>query len=381
MIGVGHWAAVIGAEFPGAADTNGSTNTVCYTFRVRYFIQFTAGIGDLVRQSLAGELSRMRVEYADDSAMIFEAGDRPGLVAVLPYVKNAFLVVASVGRSNLDASVAKLASKAKNASFPRSPDRGYGFRLMFHIDGSLVPVSSKSKGTLERAVAARTGRRVEPRGNCQEYWVVGRTTLEELLLCMRLPKPSREEKARGAISHELSAALVAASGPDPRDVFLDPFGGSGSFAAARLEHPVQRVWYSDTRLADHLPAFVGKLRRDDRVRLLNEDALRLRSIPDGSVDVIVTDPPWGEHEDLDRPYPEFAASMAASFARVLRPGTGRYVVLVNRDNAAVMRQALSAAGITPDDEHEVLVNGHPATVLVRRPARRRAKQVGSPRLL
>src|ERR1039457_6008916 len=295
-------------------------NAVCYTALVRYYIQFTAGIGDLVYQTLTGELSGMRVEYSDDSAMIFEAADPPQRIAVLPYVKNAFLIVVSVGRGGLDASIVQL-------------------------------------------------------GRCQEYWVVGRTGLDKLLLCMRLPRPRREEKARGAISRELSAVMVAASGPDPRDVFLDPFGGSGSFAVARLEHPVRKVWYSDIRLAEHRPAFDARLVRDDRVRLLDEDALRLPSISDGSVDVIVTDPPWGEHEALNRPYREFAAGIAASFARVLRPGRGRYVILINRDNAAVLRQALSASGIAPDDAHEVLVNGHPATVLVRGRAYDRADPV------
>ena len=350
-------------------------NAVCYTALVRYYIQFTAGIGDLVYQTLTGELSGMRVEYSDDSAMIFEAADPPQRIAVLPYVKNAFLIVVSVGRGGLDASIVQLGRRLQNAMFPRSPDRGNGFRLMFHVDGALVPVNPKDKAALERAVAARTGRHVEPRGSCQEYWVVGRTGLDKLLLCIRLPRPRREEKARGAISRELSAVMVAASGPDPRDVFLDPFGGSGSFAVARLEHPVRKVWYSDIRLAEHRPAFDARLVRDDRVRLLDEDALRLPSISDGSVDVIVTDPPWGEHEALNRPYREFAAGIAASFARVLRPGRGRYVILINRDNAAVLLQALSASGIAPDDAHEVLVNGHPATVLVRGRAYDRADPV------
>jgi hypothetical protein len=52
-----------------------------------------------------------------------------------------------------------------------------------------------------------------------------------------------------------------------------------------------KVWYPDTRLAEHSHTFDARLVRDDRVRLLDEDALRLPSISDGSVDVIVDDPP------------------------------------------------------------------------------------------
>ena len=142
-------------------------------------------------------------------------------------------------------------------------------------------------------MSARTGRQVQPRGNCQEYWVIGRSALDELLFGARLPIPRRGSKARGAIGHELAAILVAASEPEPRDVFLDPFGGSGSLVLARLDLPVRQAWYADVHLAELRPAFEARLVLDERGRLLNDDALRLRSVPDGSVDVIVTDTPVG----------------------------------------------------------------------------------------
>ena len=90
------------------------------------------------------------------------------------------------------------------------------------------------------------------------------------------------------------------------------------------------------------------------------------SFPDGTVDVIVTDPPWGEHEDLDRPFGDFARATGGSFARTLHPVHGRYVLLINRRNAETMRDALAAAGLPPTAEHPILVNGHPATVLIGR---------------
>jgi hypothetical protein len=333
---------------------------------VRFCIQFTAGISDLMADALAGQLANVRIEYVDDSAMVLDAADPPHRVGALPYVKNAFQIIASASRGGLDASVAQLNRNLQRATFPQSPDRTRGFRLMFHIDGALASASPRNRAALEHTVSMRTGRRVEPRGNCQEYWIIGRTALDELLFGARLPKRGRPAKARGAIGHELSAILIATSNPEPRDVFLDPFGGSGSFAQARLDLPVRKILYADLNLATHRPAFEPRLVRDNRVRLLDEDALRLPSIADGSVDAIVTDPPWGEHEMLDRPYSEFAKDIGTSFARVLHPSRGRYVILVNCRNASVLWQALSDSGLIPDAAYEILVNGHPATVLVRK---------------
>lgn len=40
------------------------------------------------------------------------------------------------------------------------------------------------------------------------------------------------------------------------------------------------------------------------------------------------------------------------------------MLLINRRNAAVMREGPGGAGLPADHEHEVLGNGHPATVLI-----------------
>ncbi len=333
---------------------------------MQYLIQFTAGTGDLLRAALVHQFGGLEVRYRDDSAMIIESSVDPEDVAAIPFIKNAFVVIAETERrSSVDKGIAQFGRIAGNADFRKIPGKIDKFRVVVHIDGSLVPIDPRARATLERAVAGRTGARLEPRGMCQEYWVVGRQGLDRLVFCARLAKARRPDAAKGAVSPELSAMLVAASGPGPRDVFLDPFGGSGSFVAARLEQPVGQVWYSDLDLERHRKVFPRQLTANKRmVRLLAEDALTLPSIGDGSVDVIVTDPPWGEFETMDMPFEEFARAVGRSFARVLHPARGRFVVLVNRRNAQILRDALRAAGLPPNAAHEILVNGHPATVLV-----------------
>lgn len=331
---------------------------------VRYYVQFTAGTRTLMLEALDAQLSRLQVRYADDSAVVVESLSPPGEVAAVPFVKNAFVVIAETGRGDLDKGVMQMARVAERREFPKLPGPAGRFRLMVHVDGSLAPVTPRAKSAIERTIAARTGAQVEPRGMCQEYWIVGRKGMRVLLLCARLPKPQKPAKAKGAISHEMSAMLIAASHPTPQDTFLDPFAGSGSIAIARLELPVRQVLCSDLNLEQHRRSFPRQLTDNKRVRLLAEDALALPSIRDGSIDVIVTDPPWGEHEDLGRPYKEFARAVGASFARILHPRRGRYVLLVNRRNSRAMADGLGAVGLAPHGEHEVLVNGHPATVLI-----------------
>jgi tRNA G10 N-methylase Trm11 len=327
-------------------------------------MQFTAGSSDLILDAVSHQIRGVDVLYRDDSAVVFDSGSSPKEVASLPFVKNAFIVLTSTPRGSIDKGVEQLSRSVSKVRFPNQAPRVNAFRTMIHIDGELSSVSQKSKRALEGAITGKTRARVEPRGKCQEYWVIGRLDMRELLLCMRLPKAKRPPKARGAISYELSAMLVHASRPHPKDLFLDPFAGSGSFVLARLDFPADKLWYSDRDLQSFRPDLPREMTTDKRVRFLSDDALALPSIPDGGVDVIVTDPPWGEHEDLKMPYPDFANDMTKSFDRVLHPVHGRFVILCSRRTSEIIVHGLQGASLEINVSHSILVNGHPASVLV-----------------
>ena len=331
---------------------------------MRYLIQFPAGTDDLVLDAISPYAGNFKVHYRDDSAMIFDSTAPQSKVAGIPFAKNSFVVIASTRRRGIDKGVNQLSRLAASTKFPPSSARNTWFRTMIHIDGELSAVDQRTKTALERAISAKTGQRVEPRGRCQEYWVLGRLDLSELLLCARLPKEKRPPKAKGALSCELSSMLVAASRPSARDVFLDPFAGNGSLVLARLESQAHQIWYSDLNLSRLERDFPRELAAEKRVGFLDDDALSLSSVPDERVDVIVTDPPWGEHEDVGIPYAEFARAMVESFDRVLSRPSGRFVVLTSRMTAPSVEQAFVEGGFSVNSAHEILVNGHPATVLV-----------------
>lgn len=319
---------------------------------MRYVIHSPAGLSELVVDIAARELADARVRHVDDSALVLDTGRRIRSADDVPYAKNVFLVHAQTRRGSLGASVAALAG----ALPPLRVGRPHGFRLMAHLDGRLVSLEQRPRRALERAVARATGLTVTPRGSCLEFWVIGRRELPVLYLAERLPGRGGADRACGALSAELSALLVAAGSPRPDDVFLDPFAGSGALVRARLRTPCREVVYNDLDPAPHRAAFPR------RVRVLAEDARTLPSVATGTVDAVVTDPPWGEHGGVGD-YRDFAAGMTASLGRVLRPGHGRAVVLVNRRNEAVLTEALDAAGLVVDGSYRLLVNGHPATAV------------------
>ncbi|GAA2124249.1 hypothetical protein [Glycomyces algeriensis] len=328
---------------------------------MRYYVQFPAGTGELVAESIGSYVDRPEVVYADDSSLIFESDTPYAQVVQMPFVKNSFTVIADVVRRDIDEGVLELADSLRYDGLEARADT---FRVMFHVDGALIPVDPRAKRALETEISDASGQRMVGRGSGEEYWVVGRTDFEYLMLCRRHIRAKRAEKAAGAISHELSSLLIAASKPRPDDVFLDPFAGSGSFTNARMSFPAMRIVYSDADLARLREDFPPAIRDSRNVEFLADDALALPSFKDREVDVIVTDPPWGEYEDLPLPLPEFLGAMARSFDRVLDPSDGRFVLLIARMAAEEAEKALTANRLNVGSVHEILVNGHPATVLV-----------------
>jgi hypothetical protein len=327
---------------------------------VDYIALYPAGTTSLVAEALRGLLPGVEIRESDDSAMAFASPGRLRSAVAVPFVKNLFAISASARRRGLDASVTELAGKAQALHRPLGAT---AFRVMFHIDGQLVSPSPTARQGLERAIRAATGLRPESRGRCQEYWVIGRRDWPSAYLGERLP-PGQGGPAlpKGALSPELSALLVSLSRPDPRDVFLDPFAGSGSLVAARLGGPARKIIYNDRAEAARRSA-EARLGHKPGLVFLHEDGTAMTSLQPGEISAVATDPPWGEYDDSVGDYAEFAGALAAELARLLHPRVGRLVLLTSRRREPDWMVALRRRGFAGDPPIEVLVNGHSASVL------------------
>lgn len=329
-----------------------------------FSLHFPAGLGDLVLDALRQDLRLRRVIHRDDSSVLVDMSGDPAKVGALPYLRNAYFVLARTRRRDLSQSLGELTAAVRSGDLGISLPSQRPFRVMASVDGQLISLPPKSRSELESALQTRTRGQLNKRGgHGEEYWILGRRDLGQLLLVRRLPAQPAPKTPKGSLGRELAELLVRASTPTDQDVFLDPFGGSGAVIAARLGRPARRVTYSDTAFPELKARIAPELLRNKRVTFLDEDATTMPSIDDGTIDVIVTDPPWGEFEDTVKSYDEFAADMAASFHRLLRRPGGRFVILLARSVEPVVQTALGASGLLAEQKYPILVNGHPATVL------------------
>jgi 16S rRNA G966 N2-methylase RsmD len=328
--------------------------------RVEYVALFPAGTASLVAEGMQSLLPGVNVLDSDESALLFSTSARLRSADAVPIAKNVFVVRGQAPRRNLSSTAADLATRIRD--LPRPPGCN-GFRVMFHIDGQLAGAAPQARHRLEDAISATTGLRPQPRGNCQEYWVIGRRDWSNAYLAERLPgTKGRQPAEKGSLSAELSALLVTLSRPDPRDVFLDPFAGSGSIIAARLTSPAHKIIYNDLDKSLYRSA-EARLGHHAGLTFTNEDGTAITSAKSAEVSAIVTDPPWGEYDESVGDYAKFTQALAAEFSRLLNPRWGRLVLLVSRRQEDTMQESLAEQGFSCEPPIGILVNGHPASVI------------------
>ncbi len=155
----------------------------------------------------------------------------------------------------------------------------------------------------------------------------------------------------------VARALVMLSDPQDDDVMLDPMAGAGTILRERGDAGRAALILGGDLDRDALAA--ARVNVGKQSRLARWDATRL-PLGQASVDVVVTNPPYGRQmgtvAGLDRLY----ARSLREMARVLRPG-GRCVVLTGE--AAVLGRAMPPA-LRVVSKHRMLLRGLSVTAFV-----------------
>ena len=171
-------------------------------------------------------------------------------------------------------------------------------------------------------------------------------------------RPNYEKTlAKGELYPELAYIFCLISEPNKVDVFFDPFAGHGAIPAQRLNFPHKQIRAGEIerKLQKELERKFGKKVIVDPI-----DALTLSTVPNSSVDKIVTDPPWGLY-DTDKDIPKFYGLMLKQFTRVLRSG-GVMVILTAQKELFKELVGNYKSQLKLEEEYGTLVSGKKAGV-------------------
>lgn len=227
----------------------------------------------------------------------------------------------------------------------------------------MIPVNRDLLMKIESVILKIKGMKLNVKKPDLEFWAILRREGYGFF-GIRITYPFRNEIARerGELRKEISYIMSFLSRPSPEDIVLDPFSGYGSIPMERAEN----FPYKEIIALENDPRLISKLNKKltsskKRIRVILGDALDMKQIRSGSIDNIITDPPWGEYEKLPN-LGEFYGCMLREFKRVLKSG-GTAVLLVGaKEEFEKVLKAEFARIFVLEEKYEILVSGKKAAI-------------------
>ena len=340
------------------------------TFLVSCAAGFESIVSELLRRDFGSTLTALTEE---EGMVVFDGQFNETALKQLTYVNNAFVVLTRLrAATGVDSLLSQLLS---NREWLRALRLAVGrnrrtFRFMLSDENRLVSGSRTLLAEIIRSVETAAGLSYRPRGGDTELWVIRRRS-GAAFLSMRLSRRSGGERVleRGELRPELSELLCQMSEPLRTDIVMDPFAGSGSIVLARRIHPYNMIFSFDSsddnivRLKRRLREGEGKSkRRAGPVIVRREDALTLKSIEDGFIDKIITDPPWGSYDRSIDDIQSFYRQAISQMIRVTKVG-GVIILLVGRTECLERAATESRSELSLEQRLDILVSGKKAMVL------------------
>lgn len=316
-----------------------SCMATCYSKSMQqnyYFATFPAGCYPIIVKHLKSfSIDEIRIDEQDESSVTFYSPLRVEKIIEFRYFTNVYLIVQHI------------------TELPDFMIRGEYFRLMSLKNGAPSVLDVTIRHNLEQDIIKNLGLTPNSHLSLNDFYCISRSSDREFIgLRLARPKFKREDLQPGALRPEIAHILCLSAGVKAKDVVLDMFAGYGSIP---LE-AVRGFGCKQVIAVDH-EALAGR-HELPAIDWRTDNACKLDTVEDGSINRVVTDPPWGVYDtekdpDLLPLYSGFTLEMV----RILKKG-GIAVVLTSWPHAEeYFTKQLNLVG-----KWNILVSGKKATV-------------------
>lgn len=319
---------------------------------------FVPGFEPLVEAVLAQQIPGAVVTRVMSGLVQYRLGGK-GHLPEIPFFNNTFACLATFPKakgSPVEMMVQRVCQFGGNDEAVKLlPPHAATFRLVCMVQGELVPVPARLMQAAEDAITTAFGLVSNRARPDVEFWINYRKEGMGFFM-LRVTRHSDFQKSlkKGELRPDLASMLCLMSDPHREDRVLDPFCGRGAILRARTQWPRKSLRGGDLD---------GDVLRDaarvEGALAERMDALAMESIPDHSVDAVITDPPWGAYTKLEDMY-AFYSRFLRELRRVLT-ANGRAVLLVPRekDVERALKEGWQQAAAYP-----VLVSGKKAQAVL-----------------
>ena len=242
------------------------------------------------------------------------------------------------------------------------------FRVRFQQENQFAKVDKNLTRKVEEYVLRNSKLKLDRLSPTNEIWFCIRR--EGFAFCGELISHrefTEKNLNKGELRPEIAYLMCVFAELSEDAVVADPFCGYGSIPI-QLEKRFKcsKIYASDIDelkvkgLAQRFAVPEPVEGQGPRVELCQADAFELSHIQDNSLDIIITDPPWGLWEDIPD-IQDFYNKMFVSFSRVLKKD-GKMIILSARTKE--LESAATTQGLTIQKSLHTLVNGKKSTLYV-----------------
>ena len=338
-----------------------------------YYSTFIPGLLVPVQAALQSALPDAKILLSLDGLIAYESGANAETIRKLPFVTNSFFILKRFEGSEagtIPAMAARiLEDRHLNFETPVKFTPRNTFRIVTSLANQLVPLDDEVMQKLERRVTEKLGIRPNRSKPDFEFWLAQRSEGHGFF-ALRLSHHQSYDKSlqKGELRPELANILCRLSEPSPKELFLDPFCGSGAIPIQRARMTQDGLIIAsdiDPAKVEALKARVKTLGLTRRIVVRAGDGLDLSRYEDGSIHKIVTDPPWGHFAQVGQAIGDFYEKMLGEFVRVVR-ADGLIVILTAETGALEESLDRHSPRIALLCSYNILLSGKKARVYVAR---------------
>lgn len=214
----------------------------------------------------------------------------------------------------------------------KMPRLDESFRVRYSANNQFVAMDKNLTRQIEIKITKETHGKIERLNPQTEYWFLLRR--ENIgFFCRLLSKRKKTEKNlhKGELRPELAYLLCNTVPVQSKHVIMDPFAGYGAIPNQIIKHfSFQKLYISDIDKSKIENLKKRRWNLKNSIDIASRDALNMADIRDNSIDIIITDPPWGIFDNIGD-INLFYYRMIDEFCRVLKVD-GKLVILTARKN-------------------------------------------------
>lgn len=334
-----------------------------------YFSTFVTGTQEVIKTFLSKRDAN--IELLLDGLVVYRTDYPVREVRNFRIFNNTYILLQQFEglSSDVDSVEKILSDMAKQDSLPNEisanlPTHRRDFKIVPSLKNQMVSVNRQLLEDLESVIRQADSELELNVGNPDlEFWALVRDEGYGFF-GIRLTYPYGEEKNRkkGELRKEIAHIMCYISDPSPEDVVLDPFAGHGAIPLERAQSfPRKKIMAveKDKKLVTNLRQQAEK--HDKDIKVIHGDALSMTEIENKSISRIISDPPWGEYEEIPEPN-KFYKKMLKEFNRVLETNGVIVLLMGAKEKFEDVLNDQFANVFSLESKYDILVSGNKASI-------------------